>query len=337
MRLSFISALALISAIMPVQGAVEQVGVASSRSSLDSPSLFAVRKNPPSPTSTSAVFGIPRGGAGAVASAKAPAKPTSIVGGGLKLPSDIFSKEKIPWTISLVINLVYVFFFFQRISAPVPCDFAKAGFCVTGLKDGECSLLFNSHTWAFIVDMVFTYLGLTSRTNRPKLVQYVLVSTIFSHGLLHGVLGSYAKCGALLIPGGDAIFTVFAAFISFAVLFVGSSLPPLQMGALSAFGGWLTLKLAGPDGSYGVSSIFLITQILVSLSSVFFPGKNIKNMEELGHSFVPPCLISLIELLYCCDGGGGESLFNQLGGHVWYDIFLHRSVLVAIRNGVDEE
>lgn len=197
--------------------------------------------------------------------------------------------------------------------------------------------LMNSHTWAFLVDMYYTYRGLTITTNRRKVVQYGLVSSIFSHGLLHGLLGTWAKCGSVTIPGGEQVFMVFAAGISFAVLFVGArfqTLDILKKLMLSAAGGWLTLKLAGHHGENGVSSIFLITQIIASLSSVFFPGNNIANIEELGNSFVPPCLISLIELIYCCDGDGA-SLFNKLGGHVWYDLFLHRSVLLAINNGAE--
>eukprot|EP00581_Thalassiosira_minuscula_P006869 CAMPEP_0183704164 /NCGR_PEP_ID=MMETSP0737-20130205/1594_1 /TAXON_ID=385413 /ORGANISM="Thalassiosira miniscula, Strain CCMP1093" /LENGTH=348 /DNA_ID=CAMNT_0025930985 /DNA_START=93 /DNA_END=1139 /DNA_ORIENTATION=+ len=347
MRLLFFSAFALtsVSAIMPLQGSAAKVGVVSSRSSLDVPSLFAVRNNPPSPTS--AVFGIPRGGARDVAKANAPVKVTSISGGELNLPSDIFSKEKLGWTISLAINLAYLFFFFKNNyftdPAPAPCLSANGGFCVTGLlPDGSAckSNLWNSHTWAFMVDMVFTYLGLQAKTNRSKIVQYGLVFTIFSHGLLHAALGLLVKCAGVNIPGGDEVFMAFAAVISFAVLFVSAQFENndfLKKLGLSAFGGWLTLQLAGTDGENGSSSIFLITQILASLSVVFFPGNNIQNMEELGHSFVFPCLISLIELVYCCNGNGGASLFNKLGGHVWYDIFLHRSVLLAIENGVEKE
>lgn len=339
MRVSFISSLAFISVMIPLQGSAEQVGVVSSRSSLDMPSVFAVRKNPPSPTS--AAFGIPRGGAGPVASAKAPVKSTSIVGGGLNIPFDIFSKEKLGWTISLAINLVYLICFFRRsINAPPECNYSEGGFCVTGLEEGGgCDLLKNSHTWAFLVDMVYTYLGLTVETERSKTTQYMLVFTIFSHGILHAVLGSVANCDGLTIPGGDQLFMVFTALISYAVLYVGAEFENYntpKMLALSVGGGWLAVQLAGPNGKNGVSSIFLITQILASLSSVFFPGKRINNMEELGNSFVPPCLVSLIELVYCCDGDG-KSLFNRLGGHVWYDFFLHRSVVVAINNGAGKK
>ena len=217
------------------------------------------------------------------------------------------------------------------------CGVEKAGFCVTNMAGCAEGSLMNSHIWAFLVDMYFTYRGFVVPTNRSKLAKYFLISSIFSHGLLHGALGSpLAKCGMMAIEGGEQIFMVFAGFISFAVLQVGSNIGLLMKLVLSAVSGWLTLKLAGPGGDNGVSSIFIITQIIASLSSVFAPSGAFKNFEEMGWGFVPPCVISLIEFLYCCDGSGA-SLFNKLGGHVWYDLFLHRSVILAIQNGADKE
>ncbi len=192
----------------------------------------------------------------------------------------------------------------------------------------------NSHTWAFLVDMYFTYLGLKAPTKRTDIARYGLVFTIFSHGLLHGVLGLWVKCGTLPLPGGAQIFTVFGALISYFILETMIKEYVIVKLSLAAVAGWLTITLAGPDGRDGVSSIFLITQLLASLGATLFASDAIEDMAKLGNSFVPPCLISLIELLYCCEGDAA-SLFNKLGGHVWYDLFLHRSVLIAISDGVE--
>jgi len=328
MRLSFVSALALIAVMMPLQASA---GV-SSRSSIDTPSVFAVRKSP-SPTST-AVFGIPRGGAAPV-KAKAPVvklePPTSI--------SDLFSKERLGWTISLFINLAYlVVYFARRANAPAPCGFEKAGFCVTNLP--ECvtgdNPLFNSHTYAFIVDMIYTYFGLKVKNpNHTAFIQLGLVLTIFAHGCLHGLLGLLINCGAVIFPGAIEVFTAFAILITFFVLqSTGDFETPTRV-VLSLIGGWLTKELAGDQGQNGISSIFLVTQLFASLASVFRPGDFIYDNQKLGNSFVPPCLISFIELTFCCDGNGA-SLFNKIGGHVWYDVFLHRAVYFSLLDGKDK-
>ena len=197
-----------------------------------------------------------------------------------------------------------------------------------------CPRFLNSHTWAFLVDMYFTYLGLKAPTMFSPIQRNLLVSTIFSHGLLHGLLGLLKDCGALAIPGGARIFTVFGFLISYVILETMVETEVIVKLLLAAVAGWLNSTLAGTGGRDGVSSIFLVTQLLASLSATLFPSSSIKDMAKLGNSFVPPCLISLIELVYCCEGDA-PSLFNKLGGHVWYDIFLHKSVLVAISDGVE--
>jgi hypothetical protein len=68
----------------------------------------------------------------------------------------------------------------------------------------------------------------------------------------------------------------------------------------------------------------------VSVIAAFFP----KNPDDVGNEkqgwfFIAPCVISLCELLFCCDGSGDQGLFNKVGGHVWYDITLHTALIVG--------
>ena len=65
--------------------------------------------------------------------------------------------------------------------------------------------------------------------------------------------------------------------------------------------------------------------MLVSLIAVFFP----KNPENFGTQKQGPCVISLWELLDCCDDSGDKGLFNKIGGHVWYDFTLHTALIVS--------
>ena len=328
MRLSFISTLAVISALQ-VSG--EQFGAVSSsssnrRSSLDTPSVFAIRKNIANPTS--AVFGIPRGGAAAVATAKAPAASIQV--------NDIFSKEKLGWTIALAVNLLYLFFFFNRPGEAKTCSYSAGGFCVTNYDpvDASCPLS-NSHTWSFLADSVFTYLGIRAPTKRDTVQRWGLIATIFSHGLLHAALGVNG-CGGSAFPGALALFGSFGALISYFIIDSTANFSIAVKLLLTAISAYFTVSLAGPGGSDGISSIFLISQLVATLVvTVTAPG-TIKDMTKLGNAFVLPCVISLVELLFCC-GEKGAGLFNRFGGHVWYDIFLHRCILIAIKDGADPE
>ena len=329
MRLSFVSALAAISALQ-VSG--EQFGAAAGRrSSLDTPSLFAVRKNAAAASSHAAVFGIPRGGATAAAPAKAS------TGAALQV-NDIFSKEKRGWTIGLCVNLLYLYFFFNRPGGAQTCDFAAGGFCVTNYdKVTNTCPLSNSHTWSFVADAFFTYLGIKAPTNRPPLMRWGLVATILSHGILHAALGVNG-CGGSEFPGALALFGTFGALISYFIIESTANFSILPKLVLTALCTYFTVALAGPGGSDGISSIFLISQLVATgVVTVTAPGA-LKDMAKIGNAFVLPCLISLVELLFCCgDGPNGQGLFNKFGGHVWYDIFLHRCIVMAISDGATSD
>ena len=334
MRLSLLCSLASILAMTPIQGSGEHVGGVSFRSSLDTPSLFAVRKTPQSLASKS-VFEITRGGTAPTTNAKVATKRVDV--------SDIFSKEKIGWTISLGINLLYLYFFFARLNqhkAAPTCDFYPLAFCVTNYDKANktCPPAMNSHTWAFIVDCIYTYLGIKAPTTKGSLYKGVLIFAILSHGSLHAALGIIAKCGGGTLPGAMALFGGFATVISYSVVSVTGSFGLVTNLLLAAVCGLLTVVLSGPDGSNGVSSIFLITQLAASLVVSITPKKQvpITDIAKIGNSFVYPCIISLIEFLFCCgDSPDNPGFFNRIGGHVWYDIFLHRSILFAISDGVE--
>ena len=154
----------------------------------------------------------------------------------------------------------------------------------------------------------------------------------FFHGGLHALLGLKQECSPNPFPGALAIFGVFASVTGYFVVHtIATDFHQLIKLGVAAVTGALCVVLAGPGGSDGISSIFLITQLLASSVPTFFP---LENGRRVGLSFVAPCLISLIELVYCCDPStGGPSLFNKIGGHVWYDLSLHISFILALIDG----
>eukprot|EP00536_Pseudo-nitzschia_multiseries_P008549 jgi/Psemu1/305786/fgenesh1_kg.219_\ len=214
-----------------------------------------------------------------------------------------------------------------------------AGFCVTNIEtiidsDGwhqTCPQIMNSHTWAFVIDMIFTALCFILPSERGLLVRAGLASTIVSHGLLHGVLGYGMKCGAGL-PGAEKIFGFFGGFISFMILQLSSTVRPPKSIVIGIIAGFVTVKLS--EGNRGVSSIFLITQLLASAAALFAP--NGLATPAVGNTFVAPCAVSILELMFCCNDGQ-KGWFNKIGGHVWYDFFLHISVLSALKGSPDKE
>jgi hypothetical protein len=164
-------------------------------------------------------------------------------------------------------------------------------------------------------------------------MRYGLIFTIFSHGCLHAVLGLLVSCTSKPFKGAIALFAAFSTLISYFVVASAGSLETWKNLVLAVVTGFLCVILSGGNGEHAVSLIFLITQLLsTAAGSLCTQGDGLSPKLEL--SFIAPCLISLIELVYCCDPDkGSTSLFNQFGGHVWYDVFLNISVLIALIDG----
>jgi len=59
------------------------------------------------------------------------------------------------------------------------------------------------------------------------------------------------------------------------------------------------------------------------------PG-NTQISSLTGDLFVLPCLVSIIELKFCCSGSGSPGLFNKIESHFWYDFFLHIAMLSTL-------
>jgi len=318
MRVSLFSVVAVVLAMMPLQGSGEHLGAVSSRSSLEAPSSFALRKKIKT-MPTAPAFGIARGGQAAAKAQDSESTP-------------FITKDNLGWAISFVLSIIYLFLFITESKKDTPsCSVNMGGFCVTNLvKDGtksSCPRIMNSHTWSFVEDVIFTALCFVLPSKQGFAKRLSLASVVLSHGILHANLGFGLACASSGPEKAELIFGIFGAFISLAILNMGSDFGPSIVAAGTLLGGYLTVKLS-EDGR-GVSSIFLITQLWVTVSGFLKPNKDFVN-PLMGNLFVPTCAVSIIEILACCNSDGSPSWFNKLGGHFWYDFFLHLSLLASL-------
>jgi hypothetical protein len=150
------------------------------------------------------------------------------------------------------------------------------------------------------------------------------VAVILVHGLLHWYF-DHKDCD---IVGANTFayiayagFTALLSYVAISLAHLGKAFTVIGTIAVTL----VTVYLSIPDPvgpGYGVSPIFMTTQLLVSFLGVFTDIGNTK----MGYLFAFPCIVSIIELRFCCDGGD-PGFFNNIGGHAWYDFFLHIAVL----------
>ncbi len=263
-------------------------------------------------------------------------------GGGKLIPA--ITRKNIGWAISLVLSFTYLFLLLSNGSSSSSCSYSQDGFCVTNLSTNSagmkvCPADSNSHLWAWQVDAVFTVLvvalGLMTKADQSTIGG--LIAAVLVHGLLHNF---FAKNNCALPPtSGSALLFANVAYGGFTYLIsylaIKTVNAPLSLNLIaSALGALVTVWLSQPDKPYGISPIFMFTQILCSV--VFFFNTK-KNTQLMGDLFVLPCLTSILELTFCCGDGKGAGFFNKIGGHVWYDLFLHISLLATYFPGKNDD
>jgi len=193
----------------------------------------------------------------------------------------------------------------------------------------------NSHYWAFSVDFCFTILVLgigffwKKNSNQGFKSACIYAGVIMLHGILHWWLGYYKNCVLITETKGKAFGILFYAVFIFILIIVGfnraTNLKSLTFKViLSTLFTLLIVWTSTTKDSIG--PIFGGTQLLLSIVCAFFPKKGVVSRKE-GYFFIVPCIISLIELLYCTESGK-PTPFNRLGGHFWYDFTLHTTFVV---------
>ena len=262
--------------------------------------------------------------------------------------------RRLPWVVSLILSVLYFVFYFKHISdGDTPCKYQPSGFCVTNYVPpefkkktevpipgtGYCpSKVDNSHFYAFSADVVFTIavliIGFFPQIfpEQQGIANAVMLAfVIIFHGGLHFFLGYVLQCedgDSAELPVQTFLYAVFIFVLAYVAFRSTSSVKfPLSLILSVAF---TFLIVQASASSNNVGAIFGGTQLLVAFITVFFP-KNTDNFgtQKQGWFFVAPCVISLWELLGCCDDSGDKGLFNKIGGHVWYDITLHTALIVT--------
>jgi hypothetical protein len=246
----------------------------------------------------------------------------------------LIPREKRGWAIALGFSVIYLLLLLSK-STFGSCDYSVDGFCVTNFdptlgKSGEC-LAQNSHLWAWKEDVIFTVLAFVIGFMTKTDIQSILgvAAAIFGHGFLHYTISNNA-CKPTGPDGGslaeNVAYSVFTAGISYLTINmadVGAAATVL----VTLFVTGVTVYLSQPAQGLGVSPIFMTTQLLASFVGVTAKPGNTQSSALTGDLFVLPCLVSILELIFCCSGSDSPGLFNKIGGHAWYDFFLHIAFL----------
>lgn len=254
--------------------------------------------------------------------------------------SNIFSSEKFPWFISLVLSIIYFITFIFAASPGI--DFASSllfGFCVWGApqlpneKDGCKNSPANSHIIAFGIDVLMTIAVYVlykkdSAVKKQTLVYFAFAAIILLHGSLHFFLNSpiidcYSEVDPEMEKIGNTLFAIFTFFLCLIIL--GFSEQALNFGvALSsviftAVVAYITSTFG--SGEFILTGLFCVVHPLSSYAAL--KSNNPLFTSAAGWWFVVATTVGILELSTC------ESFFRSIGGHFYYDLTLHTSILLS--------
>jgi len=243
----------------------------------------------------------------------------------------LLSARRFYYLISFVLSAFYGYKFLQPESESVPCDFYKDGFCVTGLENKVKCPGPNSHRWAWHEDIIFTILSIVipytkfADDNLSTATKIAIPAIIFGHGVLHGWIDSKdCNIPTDLEKIGTVFYATFVGVLTTIMFFLFSDLPEKRPT------GAILLEVAGitalivltsldkiKDGD-AIAVFFLVSQLLIGYLGAFHPGDLATKI--VGQTFIAPCIVSLLEFLKC-------DWLHKVGGHAWYDFFLHISII----------
>jgi hypothetical protein len=258
------------------------------------------------------------------------------------------------WTLCLVMSVFYAISII-RSDGGKPCSndgFCISGYCGEEYVDGDV-IVTNSHTLSWNVDVVFAAVAISlpiidkfTAIEIPNIGRYafeptldIMIATpvlILAHGLLHkGLAKDFVPPNNKIMPEdekkeGDPLgFALFSAILVAVTVIGFSSVPEAVNGSIPALGGivavitafiyWLTLQANKKE--MGISAYFMSTQVLVSAVGSLAPN----NMADplMGWTYAVTCAVSLVEYFGC------KNIFRPIGGHMWYDVALHTSLLTG--------
>lgn len=259
------------------------------------------------------------------------------------------------WTLCLAMSIFYAISII-RSDAGKPCSndgFCVSGYCGEEYVDGDV-IVTNSHTLSWNVDVAFAAIAISlpiidtfTAIEIPNIGRYAFEPTldiilatpvlILAHGLLHrGLAEGFVPPNNKVMAedgqdeGENTLFFVLFSAILVSVCVLGfSSVPEAVNESVPALGGivaaitafiyWLTIQANKKE--MGISAYFMSTQVLVSAVGCLAPNDMADPL--MGWTFAVTCVVSLVEYLGC------KNILRPVGGHMWYDVALHTSLLTG--------
>lgn len=255
----------------------------------------------------------------------------------------IFSPTKLPWFISLILSVIYFITFLA--AAADTGGFASSllfGFCVwgspslpneqVGCKDSPI----NSHIIAFGIDFILTIAVFfiykrDHSKKKSKLTYFAFGAIILVHGFLHFFLNSpIIDCyvDTEKYPGleqtGYLLFGIFTFFLCNIILGVGngswSGRVVIESVIFTALVIYITVTIG--SGDFILTGLFCVVHPISSVAAL--RSDNPQFTKTAGWWFVIATTVGILELLTCA------SFFRAIGGHFYYDLTLHFSILFSL-------
>lgn len=255
------------------------------------------------------------------------------------------SRARTPWSLCTIFSIIYFYLFTEVSKSRVLSEESTGlmgGFCVWGTPeyptpDDGCvvpdSAPNNSHMYAWYEDFIMTVaiVALYFRSNRQGTIIYVAMGGIvFLHGFLHYWINTFVQCrtddvAEWLEPIGWALYALFTFFLSLILFGIGffDEIGLLWVGVASFAVSVVTVVMArGAGTDWLLSALFATSHPLASITGLLTKSSIFSN--AVGWIFLVATLDGIIELTSCA------TFLKQYGGHVWYDLFLHISVIASL-------
>lgn len=249
-------------------------------------------------------------------------------------------KRKPAWALALLLSIIYaVIYVFAGWELFRPE--LLFGFCVWGDPEitANCkNIPLNSHSAAFVVDTLMTGLVVffyckDKTTSRNWMVYSAMGFIIFVHGFLHwflqqDIMKIQVNCYNPDIDDnvdkiGTAFFAAFSFILALVILGFGFGLDKATFGFAFAFSGAVVALTKNVQGDLFLPGLFVLVHPISCLTGLLSNQEGLFN-PLVAKWFALSTLVGIIELAAC------PSILKPIGGHLWYDITLHISVISSL-------
>lgn len=263
------------------------------------------------------------------------------------------------WAVSLVASIVYLGLFLHISNDPHNSRDLLYGFCVAGAPstptkgEGCHETPWNSHMASFAVDLVLggvvTLLHARLRKRgrlSPAITTHFTAMgvVILSHGILHLYISEGINCYVALeeqplwlITSGYLIFAGFSFFLCVVILGTTFAAPygwTKVFFASALFANIVLLWTVETGAEWMLPALFSVLHPLACVAGL--AGRHHQDADSetrvaaapltqlQGWSFLLATLMGILELTQCA------AFYRHLGGHVWYDFWLHVTVVLGL-------